>query len=149
MLATSSALTRSSGVCTTSNGFRVAHVSAPRRLFRAPRQPVATEVSPGDVIRIVSQVATVAALGVSAWMLTRNEMQVEQDNFEQRSRGETCPTCEGSGYESCICTRWSDSDVGCNACSKTGYMKCRSCGGGGTAVPIFVPIRKVDPVRHG
>lgn len=53
-----------------------------------------------------------------------------------------CPACGGRGYEPCHCTRWSDNDVGCGTCSRTGYMRCRSCGGGGTAVPIKVAIRK-------
>jgi hypothetical protein len=51
--------------------------------------------------------------------------------------------CNGRGYEPCMCTRWSDGDAGCNSCTHTGYMRCRSCGGGGTAVPIKVTI----PVR--
>ena len=35
-----------------------------------------------------------------------------------------------------MCTRWSDSDVGCGSCAGTGKMACSSCGGGGKGVPI-------------
>ena len=40
----------------------------------------------------------------------------------------------------CICTRWSDSDVGCATCNGRGLMACSSCGGGGTAVPITAKL---------
>ena len=53
-----------------------------------------------------------------------------------------CPRCNGSGYEECMCTRWSDGDSGCSSCSQTGYMKCRSCRGGGKAIPLLQAVRK-------
>ncbi len=55
-----------------------------------------------------------------------------------------CPACEGRGYEPCMCARWSDGDAGCGTCRNTGYMACRSCRGGGTAVPIkaTIPVRE-------
>jgi hypothetical protein len=61
---------------------------------------------------------------------------------KQEGGSEPCPQCQGSGYEECMCRRWSDGDVGCSTCSKTGYMACRSCRGGGTAVPILATQRK-------
>lgn len=62
-----------------------------------------------------------------------------QDGMEQRN---ACPVCQGTGFEECMCTRWSDGDVGCSSCSKTGYMRCRGCGGGGKAVPLLVKVRR-------
>jgi hypothetical protein len=43
-----------------------------------------------------------------------------------------------------MCARWSDGDAGCGTCRNTGYMACRSCRGGGTAVPIkaTIPVRE-------
>lgn len=58
-----------------------------------------------------------------------------------------CPRCEGRRVEPCVCNRWSDGgqDIGCSSCKKSGMMPCRSCRGGGTAVPIkariYVPSR--------
>jgi hypothetical protein len=34
--------------------------------------------------------------------------------------------------------------VGCKACSRTGRMKCRKCGGGGTGVPIMLDLKVRD-----
>lgn len=45
-----------------------------------------------------------------------------------------------AGVVPCICTRWSDSDVGCATCNGRGLMACSSCGGGGTAVPITAKL---------
>ena len=49
-----------------------------------------------------------------------------------------CPTCNGTGYVECMCSKWSDKDVGCSACQgiAKGKMRCSSCGGGGRAIPI-------------
>lgn len=85
-------------------------------------------------------VASVAAcIGV---VLLRQNLVPEQDRFQGR---EPCPTCGGTGYEACFCSKWSDGDVGCNTCGYTGYMKCRSCGGGGTAVPVPITVREDRP----
>lgn len=85
-------------------------------------------------------VASVAAC-VGAVLLSQN-LAPEQDRLKGR---EPCPTCGGTGYESCFCNKWSDGDVGCNTCGYTGYMKCRSCGGGGTAVPVPITVREDRP----
>jgi len=48
-----------------------------------------------------------------------------------------CETCGGSGYVECFCTRWSDGDDrGCGSCGGSLNTVCKSCRGGGTAVPI-------------
>lgn len=99
-----------------------------------------------DSVNIASQlVSTLTVTAVGIWLL-RKELMLEQDRLHTSSE-EPCPSCGGSGYEPCACTRWSDGDVGCSTCRKTGYMRCRSCGGGGTAVPIKVSIRKTDGIR--
>ncbi|KAE8648678.1 uncharacterized protein LOC105435558 [Cucumis sativus] len=47
-----------------------------------------------------------------------------------------CPSCNGSGRVPCLCSRWSDGDIGCRTCSGSGRMFCSSCGGSGTGRPI-------------
>ncbi|KAF7091290.1 hypothetical protein CFC21_093897, partial [Triticum aestivum] len=44
--------------------------------------------------------------------------------------------CSGNGREECLCSRWSDGDVGCGTCSGSGRKRCRSCGGSGTGRPL-------------
>lgn len=93
-----------------------------------------------EAIGLVSQLATTAAVCGAAFMLLREQPLPEQDRLDSRSQ--PCPVCNGSGYEECLCSRWSDGDRGCNGCNATGYMRCRGCGGGGTAVPLLVKVRK-------
>lgn len=88
-----------------------------------------------------SLVGSVVLAGVAAYVLSKQMDAAEQDQLQTTSR-RPCPNCSGSGYEACHCTRWSDGDVGCSSCGRSGMMKCRSCGGGGTAVPIKVTVRK-------
>ncbi|XP_057484914.1 uncharacterized protein LOC130771316 [Actinidia eriantha] len=56
-----------------------------------------------------------------------------------------CPSCNGTGRVSCLCSRWSDGDVGCRTCSGSGRMGCRSCGGSGTGRPIPAQISVRSP----
>ncbi|KAF2286490.1 hypothetical protein GH714_017318 [Hevea brasiliensis] len=51
-----------------------------------------------------------------------------------------CSTCNGTGRVTCLCSRWSDGDVGCRTCAGSGRMVCSSCGGSGTGRPIPVRI---------
>ncbi|KAK6116600.1 hypothetical protein DH2020_049706 [Rehmannia glutinosa] len=60
-------------------------------------------------------------------------------------RAPRCPRCNGSGRTTCLCTRWSDSDVGCRTCAGSGRMACSSCGGSGTGRPIPVRISATPP----
>lgn len=94
----------------------------------------------GDAVGLARAVGTVAA-AVAAGLWLRDEMQQQERLARESPTRRTCPTCEGRGYEPCACTRWSDGDAGCRSCSNSGYSQCRSCGGGGTAVPIKVTIR--------
>jgi len=61
---------------------------------------------------------------------------------------DVCPRCHGTGFEPCLCTRWSDGDVGCPSCHQTGWMKCKACGGGGKAVPLSVYITNEDSTTN-
>ncbi|KAG2706611.1 hypothetical protein I3843_05G099500 [Carya illinoinensis] len=47
-----------------------------------------------------------------------------------------CASCNGTGRVSCLCSRWSDGDIGCRTCARSGVMACRSCGGTGTGRPL-------------
>eukprot|EP00897_Mesotaenium_endlicherianum_P007121 jgi/Mesen1/6437/ME000033S05725 len=47
-----------------------------------------------------------------------------------------CPTCSGTRRVPCLCSRWSDGDVGCSTCGGSGNMTCSSCGGSGTGRPL-------------
>ncbi|GMN49243.1 hypothetical protein TIFTF001_018407 [Ficus carica] len=51
-----------------------------------------------------------------------------------------CLSCNGTGRVTCLCSRWSDGDVGCRTCAGSGRMACSSCGGSGTGRPIPAQI---------
>ncbi|XP_058103180.1 uncharacterized protein LOC131246787 [Magnolia sinica] len=83
-------------------------------------------------IVVASQLAT--GLGVLAGaMLVKSVM-------EQKPMSGGCPSCNGTGRVSCLCTRWSDGDVGCRTCAGSGRMACSSCGGTGTGRPLPVQV---------
>ncbi|KAI8463518.1 MAG: hypothetical protein J3K34DRAFT_443751 [Monoraphidium minutum] len=100
----------------------------PRRV-RRPR--VATEALP--------VVATGLAIVGAALLL--EELKHQERTAHEATNERPCPSCHGSGYQPCLCQRWSDGDTGCNSCSHSGYMRCRSCGGGGRAIPIKATIK--------
>ncbi|KAL2343310.1 hypothetical protein Fmac_004595 [Flemingia macrophylla] len=56
-----------------------------------------------------------------------------------------CPTCNGTDRVTCLCSRWSDGDVGCSTCSGSDRMFCCSCSGFGTGRPL--PSRREGCVR--
>uniref|UniRef100_A0A7N0VIB0 Uncharacterized protein n=1 Tax=Kalanchoe fedtschenkoi TaxID=63787 RepID=A0A7N0VIB0_KALFE len=51
-----------------------------------------------------------------------------------------CPSCNGTGRVSCMCSRWSDGDVGCRTCAGSGRMACSSCGGSGSGRPLPIQL---------
>ncbi|XP_022734434.1 uncharacterized protein LOC111287977 [Durio zibethinus] len=55
-----------------------------------------------------------------------------------------CPTCNGTGRVSCLCSRWSDGDVGCRTCAGSGRMACSRCGGSGSGrlIPVQISVRQ-------
>lgn len=83
-------------------------------------------------------VTTAAFIGLAYATLRETGPQAEQGGYEER---EACPRCNGSGYEPCMCTRWSNDNMGCSSCRKTSYMRCRACGGGGKPRLAHVPIK--------
>ncbi|XP_061336981.1 uncharacterized protein LOC133284044 [Gastrolobium bilobum] len=58
-----------------------------------------------------------------------------------------CPTCNGTGRVNCLCSRWSDRDIGCRTCAGSGRMGCSSCGGTGTGRPLPARITIQPPNR--
>ncbi|PHT34520.1 hypothetical protein CQW23_26320 [Capsicum baccatum] len=63
-----------------------------------------------------------------------------------------CPSCNGTGRVSCMCSRWSDGDVGCRTCAGSGRMACSSCGGTGELVhdsPAGLTPTANDATRAG
>ncbi|XP_008801836.1 uncharacterized protein LOC103715847 [Phoenix dactylifera] len=87
---------------------------------------------------VVSQLAT--GLGVLAGaMLVKSAMEqpMAGPGGWQPPR---CATCNGTGRVACLCSRWSDGDVGCRTCAGSGRMACSSCGGSGTGRPSPVQI---------
>lgn len=65
-----------------------------------------------------------------------------RENFFQLGR-EDCPTCEGSGFSTCPCTKWSNDGEGCGNCNYTCRTICPSCRGGGKGVRATLDL-KVD-----
>ncbi|KAG2483883.1 hypothetical protein HYH03_017277 [Edaphochlamys debaryana] len=133
---------RAAAASAASTSGRSSLVATPLRRNSARRGRIATAAFSGgemDTISTISQLATTSALAVGAFMLLNQPTRLpEQDRLDHNS--EPCPVCHGSGYEECLCSRWSDGDAGCGSCSKTGYMRCRGCGGGGKAVPLMVRV---------
>ncbi|KAF5840309.1 hypothetical protein DUNSADRAFT_17153 [Dunaliella salina] len=108
------------------------------------RQSTQTQAYDHDLVGSVSSLVStglVAAIGFQ--LLNQPEVSgssrgQQGDKMEGR---QSCMRCNGAGYEPCFCTKWSDGDVGCSACARSGYMRCRSCGGGGTMIPAYQPIK--------
>lgn len=121
------------------------HLQPLRDGMRSRTVCLATELleplSGGGAVTALSAAAAALALG---WALVAQDLLPQQDRLEGR---EPCPTCGGSGVELCFCHKWSDGDAGCNACGHTGYMECRSCGGGGTAVPLLSTVERKSNQR--
>ncbi|BDA50138.1 hypothetical protein COCOBI_15-2660 [Coccomyxa sp. Obi] len=97
---------------------------------------------------LLTQAVTLTTIGLAAWFSARLLDQAPGQSEEETTE---CPRCMGSGYEECVCTRWSDNDAGCATCNGSSRMVCRSCGGGGTAVPATAKIvarRGTDHIRR-
>jgi len=86
----------------------------------------------------LSNIASAVGL-VLAGLLT---VKLVTEEGPPRDGAPECATCGGSGLEDCACRRWSDGDVGCSTCGGSGKSTCRSCNGGGTAVPIAAKVVK-------
>mmetsp|Transcript_63624 Transcript_63624/g.139457 ORF Transcript_63624/g.139457 Transcript_63624/m.139457 type:complete len:159 (+) Transcript_63624:169-645(+) len=116
-------------------GRRGAIVAAPRAFGGDPLLADAAT----DSVTVISQVVTTGVLAVGAYVLLGEPSAPEETPGQSE-----CPSCGGTGYEPCLCMRWSDGDAGCNTCSKTGYMACRACRGGGTAIPLYARQQRLD-----
>lgn len=98
-------------------------------------------MAPGVVTQVVQGISALA----SVWLI---KSIVDAEKEKTVTRFSQCPTCNGSRRVPCMCTRWSDNDVGCNTCAGSGMMRCNSCGGSGTGRPIPVEIRASNPPRN-
>lgn len=126
-----------------------ATIVAPRRVSRGIRSRTVASFGSsvsdpsGDALQIISSIVTVSSLVGGAYLLLREDQSQAESQESQEHRPSTrCPSCHGQGTEECMCVRWSDGDKGCATCNQTGLMKCRRCGGGGTAVPALIKVRK-------
>ncbi|KAF9625904.1 hypothetical protein IFM89_027681 [Coptis chinensis] len=91
---------------------------------------------------VAQQLAT--GLGVLAGALL---VQSVMEQKPMAGPGARCPSCNGTGRVSCLCSRWSDGDGGCRTCAGSGRMSCSSCGGSGTGRPLPVQISARPPNR--
>lgn len=90
-------------------------------------------------IVVATQLAT--GLGVLAGAALVKEVLDHQNNMNPMAGGAPrCQTCHGTGRVTCLCTRWSDGDMGCRTCHGSGRMSCSSCGGSGDGRPFPVRI---------
>lgn len=104
----------------------------------------------GQSLSALSNLASMTGLLIGALLVSR-ELSMQEQAKDENS--EVCSTCRGTGRVPCVCTRWSDNDVGCGSCGNSGLAVCRDCNGGGTKVPVAraVPlyIRENDKYRGG
>ena len=80
---------------------------------------------------------------IKALVGENNESADGQTNNFFGSGREDCPTCEGTGYATCACTKWSNDGEGCGACNYTCRTICPSCRGGGKGVRATLDL-KID-----
>lgn len=120
---------RAGRIPTTASGMAAAAAFLP-----APLAAISGGFGAGSSSSGLGSSSTIASIvGCSlAFLFYLRSMQVEQTD----SNLPECPRCEGTGFTECVCTRWSDGDVGCASCRGTGKAVCPSCGGGGHATPI-------------
>jgi hypothetical protein len=98
---------------------------------RVPTQTLSVSRALPDDSSIATTVQGVA--WVSALLYAYTVLAPQTAARDERA----CETCGGSGYVECFCTRWSDGDDrGCGSCGGSLNTVCKSCRGGGTAVPI-------------
>ncbi|XP_072954826.1 uncharacterized protein [Typha angustifolia] len=90
-------------------------------------------------IVLASQLAT--GIGVVATaMLVKSAMEGGKTMAGSGAWRPRCAACNGTGRVACLCSRWSDGDLGCRTCAGSGRMPCRSCGGSGTGRPLPAQI---------
>lgn len=99
------------------------------------------KMSPGAMLQVVQGASVLAG----AWMI-KSIMEAEEPMAGGYGR---CATCNGTRKVPCLCTRWSDNDVGCSSCGGSGSTTCNSCGGSGTGRPIPVQIRASSVPGNG
>jgi hypothetical protein len=99
-------------------------------------------MSPGVAIQVVQGLGALA----SAWAI---KSIIDAEEQKPMTGGFRCATCNGSRKVPCLCTKWSDNDIGCGTCSGTGMMRCSSCGGTGTGKPLPVQIRASNMSGEG
>ncbi|XP_010530545.1 PREDICTED: uncharacterized protein LOC104807129 [Tarenaya hassleriana] len=89
---------------------------------------------------VLSQLATGLSVLAGAAMVKSVMDQKPMSGPGLGGSSQRCPTCNGTGLVACLCSRWSDGDVGCGTCAGSGRMGCSSCGGSGTGRPIRVRL---------
>jgi len=88
-----------------------------------------------DAIPLLNYIGAAVGVALVARELTKEKADARSDETDN------CPKCGGSGFEECLCSRWSDDDCGCNTCHGSGRMTCYGCRGGGKRSPVLLDIR--------
>ncbi|KAL3501016.1 hypothetical protein ACH5RR_035465 [Cinchona calisaya] len=93
---------------------------------------------------VLTQLATGLSVLAGA-VLVKSVMDSSKTMFGGPGQFPRCPTCNGTGRVACLCSRWSDGDIGCRTCAGSGRMACSNCGGSGTGRPIPVQLSARPP----
>lgn len=111
---------------------------------------LAEPVSVRLILRFVSQMGPIVLTQVATGLSVLAGAALVKSVMDQKPMAgpfDRCPSCNGTGRVTCMCTRWSDGDVGCRTCAGSGRMACRSCGGTGTGRPLPVQVSVRRPNR--
>lgn len=95
---------------------------------------------------VLTQLATGLSVLAGA-VLVKSVMDSNPKSMFGPGQFPRCSSCNGTGRVACLCSRWSDGDIGCRTCAGSGRMACSSCGGSGTGRPIPVQLNVRPPNR--
>jgi len=105
---------------------------------------------------VIPPVWIVGTAALVTWQLIDKFMPNDTNGFDSNTSNEgeeDCPSCSGTGYQSCMCTKWqnasSQMSAKCQKCNGTKLERCNRCNGRGTLIRIMrkqeVPVRRIRP----